>query len=156
MQKGVDKRVQSSQVRPLTQKRGFAQVWPEAGWKRSIGHGRSPPARPALQGCGCPHRALRAAGAECGACAGRAECGTQSLPAPPSPLPAPSLGPARPPGTLSSALSAPRWPRRCQELRRSLQAQSPVDSPRVKASLAVAEPFKRKCPLPKPEFQARI
>lgn len=70
------------------------------------------------------------------------------------PHPAPSLGPASHPGTWSFTLPAPRWLRRCRELRRlSRQNQSPVASPLVKASFAAGASQR---PLPKLQSQVRI
>lgn len=78
-----------------------------------------------------------AAGAESGACAaGRARRGPGPYPRGSSPRPRPSPGRPGQAGTSSSALPAPRWLRRCHELRRHLQAGSPVAGAPAQAPLA--------------------
>lgn len=140
-QKGVDRRFQSSRVYSCTEKRFLLKFGQRKAGNGALSKDGSPLARPTLQGCKClPSQHTAAAGAECGACASGSECWAQSYPRGSSPHPAPSLGPAGQPGTLSSALPAPRWLRRCHELRRNLQAESPVDSPLVQASLADGAP----------------
>lgn len=96
----------------------------------------NPLARARLQGCECPRRApVRRRGLE-PSLRRRSGRGAGHGPHPwgSSPFPAPSPGrpvyrAPCPPRTLSSVLPAPRWLRRCHELRTNLQAESPVARP---------------------------